>query len=265
MVSIISFIVLLLVTYSYSAPIEKKHETSTTVLTTEKMKMEHGIPVNMKVMPTHDETTEVPTIHKVRSSEESHSEEMPTHDVTTEVPTIHKVRSFEESHSEEMPTHDVTYPSSTITDSSFPSPTKMSSKRTVEDFLMSTMETRTDFERRAIRPMETREEIDISTHVVYENQMETTKNVEPSSSFDSFSKFTGLLPETTPEPEKMEQSSEESTVETPKLAKPVPTIPVKMTETKFYTTTSMETPVVMEPHEKKELSQDQKRGIIEKA
>jgi len=63
----------------------------------------------------------------------------------------------------------------------------------------------------------------------------------------------------------MEQSSEESTVETPKLAKPVPTIPVKMTETKFYTTTSMETPVVMEPHEKKELSQDQKRGIIEKA
>jgi len=225
MVSIISFIVLLLVTYSYSAPIEKKHETSTTVLTTEKMKMEHGIPVNMKVMPTHDETTEVPTIHKVRSSEESHSEEMPTHDVT--------------------------YPSSTITDSSFPSPTKMSSKRTVEDFLMSTMETRTDFERRAIRPMETREEIDISTHVVYENQMETTKNVEPSSSFDSFSKFTGLLPETTPEPEKMEQSSEESTVETPKLAKPVPTIPVKMTETKFYTTTSMETPVVMEPHEKK--------------
>jgi len=211
--------------------LKKKHETSTTEFTTEKMKL-----------MSDDESTEVPNIHKDRSTEESNSEEMPTHDVT--------------------------YPSSTIKDSSFSSPIKMSSKRTIEDFLMSTMETRTEFDRRAIRPMESREDIETSTHVLSEHQMEMTTNVEPTSSFDSFGKFTGLLPDdhhSKREHEMMDQSSEESTIKTQKLTKPVAIIPGKMTETKTYTNTPMKSSVIIEHDEEKQLSQGQKQGIIEKA
>jgi len=236
MVSVISFFILLFVTYSYSAPIEK-HETSTTEpgFTTEKMMIEPGKSVNMKLM-SDDESIKVPKIHNQRSSEEFNSEEIPT---------------------------------STIPDSSIPSSTKMSSKRTVEDFLMTTMETSTEFDRRAIRPMESQEDIETSTHILSERQNEKRTNVEPSSSFDSFGKFTGLLPNeehpTTPEHEKMDHSSEEPTVKNPKLTRTVGIIPGKMTETKMYTNTPMKTSAVIEPDKEKPLSQGQKRGIIEKA
>jgi len=101
--SVISFFILLLATYSYSAPIEHEYETSTTKyeFTSGKTTVDQGDKVKKNII-SDDESTHTPTIHEKRLSEKSNSEEATTHDV------IH--------------------PSSTIEDSSFSSSTEINKK-----------------------------------------------------------------------------------------------------------------------------------------
>jgi len=125
-------------------------------------------------------------------------------------------------------------------------------KRSFDEFSFTTLESSTEFDRRAIRPNESQEEIEVTTHF------------EPSSSVDSFGKITGLLHHdeteeifTTPEYQKHDRSSEESTtrlpVKTQHLTKTVSIFPGKITETKIYLNVPTEKPVVTVNVEEKEL------------
>jgi hypothetical protein len=234
MTSVILFFVLLLATYSYSAPIDNDCRDSTTEYEcpTGKTIVEHENSMNMKLL-SDDESTSVPHIPNELSS---------SVDVTTESVT-HSSRIFEES--------------------SFPLSTEMNDKRCVEDFYLTTMDSSIDFDRRAIRPVKFQDEFESTTVDLPENQMEVTTDVEPSSSVDSFGKFTGLLHDD--QTSTSDPSTEELPIKTQRLTKTVSIIPGKITETKIYSNSPIKTSVIIEPVEKKQLSQDQKREIIEKA
>jgi hypothetical protein len=114
-------------------------------------------------------------------------------------------------------------------------------KRGVDGFMYTTMETSTDFNRRAIRPVASQEEFETSTSFYSANHMIFTTDFEPSSSVDSFAKSTGLLhsDQTTEQTSTFEyQPNEESTtrfpVKTQKFVKTISIIPGKITETKIY-------------------------------
>jgi hypothetical protein len=228
--SVISFFILLLATYSCSAPIgtstsEYEYSTGQTIF-------KHG---HANHIHYDDESTDVTHTHQDRSSEEYNSEE-----VTKRSATL----SYPDSSSEEK------YP-----------------VRSMDDYLMSTMESSTEFNRRAIRPVEFQEEIETSTSYFSESPIEMTTNVELSSSVNSFGKFTGLLHDnqveeqsTTPEYENVDQTTEEpTTVETQKLTQTVSIIPGKITETKIYANVPTKTSVFIQPVEEKQLSQGQKQ------
>jgi len=92
MASVISFCFLLLVAYSYSAPILQEYENSTSEYeyTTNPIIVEHVSSINMHLL-SDDESTGVPTIQKSRSSEESNSDEITTDNVAR------SSRTFEQS------------------------------------------------------------------------------------------------------------------------------------------------------------------------
>jgi len=226
--SVISFLILLLATYSYSAPFKHEYEKSTPKyeFTTGTTIVERGDSFNMHLI-SDDESTDASHLHKERSAEESNSEEVTTSDDVTLSP-----RSFEDS------------PFSTSTSTSSSSD-ESNEKRSLDEFSFTTMESSTEFDRRAIRPHESQEEIETSTSFVSDNSVEMTTHFEPSSSVNSFGKFTGLLHNdeteekfTTPEYEKHDRSSEESTtrvpVKTQRITKTVSIFPGKITETKIY-------------------------------
>jgi len=145
-----------------------------------------------------------------------------------------------------------------------------SEKRSIEDFLLSTMESSTEFDRRAIRPVESEEEVKTSTSVSSENEVDTTTNVEPlSSSINSFGKITGLLRdnkteeqsstneyETTDRPD--EEFTTQSNIKTQKLTKTVAIIPGRITGTKIYA----KEPTVIQSDNEKQSNQGQKKDIV---
>jgi len=283
--SVISFLVLLLVTYSYCAPFVHQYENSTAEYeyTTGETIVEHGNSFNMHLI-SDDESTGVPNIHKERSSEESR-DEFTTQGVTIPSSTVEDF-SFPSSTVE-----DLSFPSSTVEDSSFPSTTEYNKersfedssfsssaeeneKRSLENFLFTTMESSTEFDRRAIRPVQSEEEFETSTPFFHEHQIEMTTDVEPSSSVETFGKYTGLLHEeesSTPEYEEQSSTSEyeepttRSSVKSQKLTKTVSIFPGKITETKIYANSPSRTSVVIRPvEEEQQLSQGEKQRFTQK-
>jgi len=252
--SVISVVVLLLVTYSYSIPVYHVSEFSTPdyEFTTGQTIVSHENIVNMQLV-NEDESTVVPSIHTPRSFE-----------VTTEG-FDRPSRTFEDSSF---------FMTST---SAFPSTDEPSVNTRGFNSFFPTMESSTEFDRRAIRPTESQEEFESSTSVMSENEMENTTEVEQTSSAQSFGKFTGLLPEdqsnetiTTPE---YDQTTEESTTEesttrfpykTQRLTKTVSYIPGKITETKIYSNAPSQTFVVGQRYGQNQLSQVQKQPIVNK-
>jgi len=260
--SIISFFILLLATFSYSAPVGQEYGTSTPEYeyTTNQTVVENVNSVNMRLI-SDDESTDVPTIQNERSSEESNSDEVTTEGVTFSPRAV----------------EDYSYPSSTETndkrsyeESSFPSATETNEERSVEDFLYTTLESATNFNQRAIRPVESQEEFESSTVFYPENQVELTTNVEPSSSVESFGKSTGLLNDeqsSTSEYEPSSTSEYEPTtrlpVKTQRLTKTVSIIPGRITETKIYANLPSKTSVFIQPVEQEQLSQVQNQSVVE--
>jgi hypothetical protein len=227
MASMISFLILLLATYSYSAPFQQAFETSTSgyEFTTGTTIVEHENSFNMRLI-SDDESTSVPHIHSVGLVEE----------VTTSDNVTFSTRSLQD------------FPSS--------SSDQLNEKRGLDEFSFTTMESSTEFNRRAIRPIEFQEEVETSTSFLFENPIEMTTNFEPSSSVDSFATSTGLLHNNETEEtstifgyETYGQSTEESTTEFPvtteelttqlpvttqQLTKTVSIVPGRITETKIY-------------------------------
>jgi hypothetical protein len=110
----------------------------------------------------------------------------------------------------------------------------------VNQFSTSTMESSTAFDRRAIKPFDS-QEVETSTPYYSGNQKKVTKNIEPSSSVNSFGKYTGLLPNgpsSTFKYQQFDSSSEQLTtqypVKTQRLTQPVKIIPGKVTQTEVY-------------------------------
>jgi len=91
--SVISFLILLLATYSYSAPVKQEYVKSTPTyeFTTGTTIVEHEDSFKMRLI-SDDESTDVPHIHKDRSAEESNSGEVTTSGDVTLSP-----RSLEDS------------------------------------------------------------------------------------------------------------------------------------------------------------------------
>jgi len=157
-----------------------------------------------------------------------------------------------------------------------PSSIGINDKHGFESDLLATVESTTDFERRAIRPDEGLSEVVLTTPSKVEFSEDEVKvtTVESLSSVDTFGKYTGLLTDdhskeelTTPKSEKADLSDEEPTsripVKTPQLTRPVSIISGssnkvigKLPETK----------IVDEhvPEQQKELSQGENEPIIEK-
>jgi hypothetical protein len=251
MASVISFFILLLATYSYSAPIGQEYGNSTAEYeyTTSPIIVEHVSFVNMHLI-SDDESTSIPTIQNSRSSEESNSDEVTTDYVTrsTRADTeTEKKRNDDES----------LYPPS-------------NNKRIAEDFLYTTLESSNEFNQRAIRPVEFQEVPESST-AYSENQMEITTNVQPSSSVDSFGKYTGLLnyeQSSTSQYEPTDQSSEELTTQFPfktqQLTTIVSIIPGKVTQTKIFANPPSKTSVLIQPVEQEQLSQVPSESIFQK-
>jgi len=209
--SVISFFILLLATYSYSAPVVQEHDDSIPrfEFTTDTTRVERGKPVIMELV-SDDESTVVPNVdHKrwtfdssreeattsrdmtrpLRTVEESHSEEATTSDMH------HALRTVEESHSEEATTSDLHHSLRSFEDPSSSPSGESGEKRSIDidEFMYTTMETSTDFNRRAIKPIKSQEKVETTTLFQSENQKKLTKEFEPSSSADSFAKSTGLL------------------------------------------------------------------------
>jgi len=260
--SVISVVVLLLVTYSYSIPVFHTSEFSTPdyEFTTGQTIVTHENIVNMQLV-NEDESTVVPTIQTPRSFDSFNF-----HEVTTEG-FHHPSRTFEDSSF---------FMTSTP---AFPSTDEPSVNTHGFNHVFPTMvESSTEFDRRAIRPTESQEEVESSTEfesstpVIFEHEMEETTEVEPSSSAQSFGRFTGLLHDdqanetiTTPE---YDQTTEESTTRFPyktqRLTKTVSYIPGKITETKIYSNAPSQTFVVGQRYGQNQLSQVQKQPIVNK-
>jgi len=282
--SVISFLILLLATYSYSAPVVPEFDITTPEyeFTTGTTIVERSV-VDMQLM-SDEESTSVLNIHKERTDDDSSSEEvttsigvtLSTRDVDEDsfssttpesdkkrsfdedfstTPELDKKRSFDEDFST-TPDSDKkrsvdedfsTTPESSVDDSD--------RKRSFDEFSSSTFESSTEFDRRAIRPVDSQGEFETSTPFYSENQMESTTDFVPSSSVDSFAKSTGLLKNdeievetSTPEYQEHEQSIEESTTEFPvqkQVKQTISIIPGKITETKIYLNTPVKSSNVL--------------------
>jgi len=173
-------------------------------------------------------------------------------DESTTVPTIHKERSLE-----------------------------LKEKRKIEEFLLSTIESNTEFNRKAIPHVDSHEDVETSTHVLSKKEIESTTNVHEdvetsthilskkeielttnvqplTSSVDSFGKVTGLLHDdqtSTPEHE----TTDRSIIKTEKLPKTVLVIPGKVTETKVIANQPNKKSIVMPPVDENQLNQEHKR------
>jgi hypothetical protein len=155
-------------------------------------------------------------------------------------------------------------------ESSYPSSTETYKKRTVEDFLYTTLESSIEFNQRAIRPVQSQEILESST-VYSTNPIKTTTNVKPSSSIDSFGKYTGLLNDKqsiSSESQQTDQLSEESTtplpIKTSQLTKTVSIVPGIVTQTKVYNNVPSKSSVFIQPVEQEQLSQGQSEPISKK-
>jgi len=298
--SVISLFVLLLATYSYSLPVGQLFENSTAEFewTTGDTIVDEASTVVMQLI-SDDESTGVPLIQTPRSYDDSSSDEATTADGVTLSPRSSKnppssyepdvKRSLgdrtEFAGGKYLRPRPITEPKSHRFD-----------ERSLDDFLFTTMESSTEFDRRAfvppqqpsptrlagnrlteMKPDESLEEVESSTPDV--SVMDVTTDVEPSSSFNSFGKFTGLLQEdhteetfTTPEYETTEPTSEESTtkfpVKTQRLTKTIAYIPGRITETKIYSNAPSRTSVVVQrfgqKQQQQQLSQGQKQPVFEK-
>jgi len=276
--SVISFFILLLVTYSYSAPIEQKYETSTAnyKFTSGKTTINEGVKVKKQMMSDDGSTDN----EAMPTDESGGNEEMPTDESggNEEMPTDqsggNEAMPVDGSTDNQDGTKGVADPVHSVEDPShpkYPAVIYVDQKRSIEDFLLSNLESSDAFERRAIRSGEPHEEVETSTSVLSEHQIEITTNVEPlSSSVDSFGKFTGLLHDNQPEEQSStteyattdrtdEKSTTQSTVKTQKLIKTVAIIPGKITETKIYVNTPSKTSIVIKPVDEKELIPEHKR------
>jgi hypothetical protein len=311
--SVISFFILLLATYSYSAPITHRYENSTAQfeLTTGTTIVEHVTSVNMQLV-SDDESTVVPNIGKNQPSVGYNSEEATTSGVH------HSLRSFQESssptdesnekrsadeskekrgadesnekrgvdesnekrdadESKEKRDADESKEKRGVDESNEKRSADESKekrdadepkerrgadesneKRSVDEFMYTTIETSTDFNRRATRPVESQEEFETSTPFYSANHIKFTTDFEPSSSVDSFAKSTGLLRDdqtteqtSTSEYHHYDQSNEESTtrfpVKTQTFVKTVSIIPGKITETKIYANAPQERLAITTP------------------
>jgi hypothetical protein len=157
-----------------------------------------------------------------------------------------------------------------LEESSYPSSTETYKKRTVEDFLYTTLESSIEFNQRAIRPVQSQEILESST-VYSTNPIKTTTNVKPSSSIDSFGKYTGLLNDKqsiSSESQQTDQLSEESTtplpIKTSQLTKTVSIVPGIVTQTKVYNNVPSKSSVFIQPVGQEQLSQVQSEPISEK-
>jgi len=249
--SVISFFILLLVTYSYSAPIEQKYETSTAnyKFTSGKTTINEGVKVKKQMMSDDGSTDN----EAMPTDESGGNEEMPTDESggNEEMPTDqsggNEAMPVDGSTDNQDGTQGVADPVHSVEDPShpkYPAVIYVDQKRSIEDFLLSNLESSDAFERRAIRSGESHEEVETSTSVLSEHQIEITTNVEPlSSSVDSFGKFTGLLHDNKPEEQSStteyattdrtdEKSTTQSTVKPQKLTKTIAIIPGIITEKK---------------------------------
>jgi len=232
--TVISFFILLLATFSYSAPVGKEFENST---------------------PDYDYTTYQPIVERTYKTQRF----LPSDDESTIVPFERNVQSFEgEVTPDGVPPaprgfEEYTYPSSTDTND----------KRSLEDFLYTTIESSTEFNRRAIRPVQSEEDVESTTSIYWNKQTELTTDVEPSSSVNSFGKYTGLLvdePSTTSEYEPTKQKP----VQTQRFTKTIAIIPGKITETKIYGDLPSQTSVGIQPVQQDQLSEVQNQSNIKK-
>lgn len=236
--SVISFFILLFVTYSYSLPFVPKSVSTTPQyeFTTGTTTVEHGLVPSMQLL-SDEESTGVPNLHKPRSSNDSSSEEFTTSNYVTfsprEFPEDEFTSTTPESESSEKRNFEEL--SSTTPES------ESNEKRSFGEFSSTTPESSTEFDQRAIRPFESQEEFETSTSLYSGNHMGSNKNFQPSSSVDSFGKFTGLLQKgesTTYGYEHHDQSSEESSAQhfgqKQQPQNIISIIPGKITETKIY-------------------------------
>jgi len=268
--SVISFFILLLVTYSYSAPIEQKYETSTAnyKFTSGKTTINEGVKVKKQMMSDDGSTDN----EAMPTDESGGNEEMPTDESggNEEMPTDqsggNEAMPVDGSTDNQDGTQGVADPVHSVEDPShpkYPAVIYVDQKRSIEDFLLSNLESSDAFERRAIRSGESHEEVETSTSVLSEHQIEITTNVEPlSSSVDSFGKFTGLLHDNKPEEQSStteyattdrtdEKSTTQSTVKPQKLTKTIAIIPGIITEKKIYVNTPIKESIVIQPSDEK--------------
>jgi outer membrane biosynthesis protein TonB len=303
--SVISFFILLLATYSYSAPVAYEYENSTPQFefTTGTTIVEHVTSVNMQLL-SDDESTVVPNMGKNQPSVDFNSEEATTSGVHHSLHSFlqssspsgesnekRSVDELKEKRGEDEPNEERSADEPNEESSADEPNEKRSAdepkekrgedesnekrtadepkekrgedesnekrsadeskekrsedeskeKRGVDGFMYTTMETSTDFNQRAIRPVESQEEFETSTSFYSANHMIFTTDFEPSSSVDSFAKSTGLLhsDQTTEQTSTFEyQPNEESTtrfpVKTQKFVKTISIIPGKITKTKIY-------------------------------
>jgi len=202
---------------------------------------------------------------------ESQSEEVTTSDSVTLSPR----GSSESSSSEEATTSGVYGSSHTFgrypVSSSSPS-YESHETHGVGKLFSTTLETASDFERRAIKSSQSEEEVETSTPLLSGNQIEVTTDFQPSPSVNSFVQSTGFLQggqsNTTELPEQ-DQSSEESTtrvpVKTHRLTKTVSIIPGKITETKIYLNAPPQdtnTTTYLEKREKREFRRRRPNTVI---
>jgi len=114
------------------------------------------------------------------------------------------------------------------------------------------------------------EKIESSTGVSAEYQPEMSTDVQPSSSVDSFVKYTGLLqdqPSTTYESETTSQVEEDFTTESPVTSetatKILSVIPGTISKTKIIINRPTETPVVIQQVDPKQLTQVGNQSVTE--
>jgi len=269
--SVISFFILLLVTYSYSAPIEQQYETSTAnyKFTSGKTTINEGVKVKKQIM-FDDGSTD----NEAMPIDQSDGNEVMPVDGSTgnevmpvDGSTGNEVMPVDDgSTGNQDGTQGVADPINTFEDPShpkYPAVIYVAQKRSIEDFLLSNLESSDAFERRAIRSAESHEEVETSTPVLSEHQIEITTNVEPlSSSVDSFGKFTGLLHDNQPEEQSStteyattdrtdEKSTTQPTVKPQELTKTIAIIPGIITEKNIYVNTPIKESIVIQPSDQK--------------
>lgn len=264
MTSFISFIVLLLATYSYSLPLGQLFENTTPEyeFTTGHTIVDHENTFNMHLI-SEEESANVSNIHTKHYYGVEATTEAAEHD-------LRSVESFS-----------FTTPVS-MTQTTFPS-LEENDRHHFDGELFTTMETKTAFNARAIRPVrpvEDEEEFESSTNVesstfepsTSESSSFESSTSEPSSSFESFGKATGLLHEdhteessTSVDYDHHEYLNEKSTIRVPvksqRLTKTVAILPGRITETKIYSNTPIKTYIVPQTQQ---LRQGQMQSVYNK-